>query len=198
MSTDKEKKTNPLLDEDQDETQEETQENQATKDSKSKASKSKPKTKAKAKVEEKVEEVKEEEPEAEAEGEDDPELDVDPEVEAEEEPLKSEEVKSSQSFPQAQSREDIGIEYGKMTKDMKEHLAKQPKVAFLIPLSEGEKNGAFETVQINGYRMVIKKGTMVQIPQQVAEILADHYRISSEAGQDYRIDRDSKVKDALS
>lgn len=171
---------NPLLDEDsnedQEDSEEETQENPET-------------TEAPEAEAEEEEEVSEEAEDVEEEPSKAPKA---------KEPLQSEEVKPTSSFPQAQSQKDIGIEYGKMSQQMKEHLAKQPKVAFLIPLSDGEKNGAYETVQINGYRMVIKKGTMVQIPQQVAEILADHYRISSEAGQEYRMDRDDKTKDALS
>ena len=81
---------------------------------------------------------------------------------------------------------------------MKKALDKQPKVAFLIPLASGEKNGAYETVQINGFRMVIKKGAMVTIPKQVAEILANHYKVNTEAGDDIRIDRDDNIRSALS
>lgn len=99
--------------------------------------------------------------------------------------------------PARASTKDVGISYQKMTEDMKEHLATQQKVHFMIPLGEGEKDGAYETVQINGYKMTIKKGTMVVIPQQVAEILADHYRISSEVGQEWRIDRDNATEKAL-
>lgn len=98
----------------------------------------------------------------------------------------------------AVSQKDVGIEYKKMSNEMKKHLDSQPKVQFLVPLATGEKRGAEETVQINGYRMVIKKGTMVTIPQQVAEILADHYRIQMEAGQEYKISsKGSDVEEAL-
>ena len=44
---------------------------------------------------------------------------------------------------------------------MKENLDRQPKINFLIPLSSGEKEGAYDTVCLNGYRLVIKKGVMV-------------------------------------
>ncbi len=76
-------------------------------------------------------------------------------------------------------------------------LEKQPKVTFMIPLAPGEKPGAYETVSINGYRLTIKKGAMVEIPKQVAEMLADHYAVELNAGKEYRSDRDSHVEEAL-
>jgi hypothetical protein len=76
-------------------------------------------------------------------------------------------------------------------------LAKAPKVWFMVPLSPFEKEGAYEEVYINGYRTTIKKGVMVEIPQPVMEILANKYRIETEAGKDMRIDRDTRTEDAL-
>lgn len=76
-------------------------------------------------------------------------------------------------------------------------LEKQPKVTFMIPLAPGEKPGAYESVTINGYRLTIKKGAMVEIPKQVAEMLADHYAVELNAGKEYRTDRDSHVEEAL-
>lgn len=94
---------------------------------------------------------------------------------------------------------DHGIVYGKRKAEMAEILKKQPKVAFLIPRVEGEDaNLAYETVQINGHRMEIRKGVMVNIPQQVAEILANKYQVQMEAGADKRVDRDESVMDHLS
>lgn len=82
-------------------------------------------------------------------------------------------------------------------KKTQERLAKQPKIRFMIPLQPNEKEGAFETVQINGYRLVIKKNVFVDLPEQVVDILSEHYRISSEVGKEYRTDRDQKTQDAL-
>jgi len=76
-------------------------------------------------------------------------------------------------------------------------LAKKPKVNFIIPLGEFEKPGAYDTVQINGYRLVIKKGVMVEIPLPVAELLANKYKIQLEAGNEAKIDRSADVQDAL-
>lgn len=74
-------------------------------------------------------------------------------------------------------------------------LEKQPKVSFVVPLAEGETEGAFEIVNLNGYQLNIKKGEYVEIPKPIADILAAHYRINMTAGREYRIDR---TKDGLS
>lgn len=81
---------------------------------------------------------------------------------------------------------------------MKETLDKQPKVSFMIPLSEGENEGDYETVCLNGYSMKIKKGEMVELPKQVAEILADSYKIQMTAGSDKLISRSKEAEEALS
>ena len=81
---------------------------------------------------------------------------------------------------------------------MKEVLDKQPKVSFMIPLSEGEEEGAYETICLNGYLMKIKKGEMVELPKQVAEILADSYKIQMTAGSDKLISRSKEAEEALS
>lgn len=74
-------------------------------------------------------------------------------------------------------------------KASKERLAKQPRCDFLIPLSPGEQPGAYDTVQINGYKLTIQKGVMVNIPRQVAEILAEKYAIQTSAGSDMLLNR---------
>ena len=76
-------------------------------------------------------------------------------------------------------------------------LAKAPKVWFMVPLSPFEKEGAYEEVYINGYRTTIKKGVMVEIPQPVMEILANKYKVETEAGKEMRVNRDSRTEDAL-
>ena len=83
-------------------------------------------------------------------------------------------------------------------KDTKAILESSPHVNFIVPLAEGEKPGAFEEPQINGYKMKVPKGTMVNIPIQIANLLAEKYKIAMEAGKESRIDRDSGVEEALS
>ena len=69
-------------------------------------------------------------------------------------------------------------------------------VNFIVPLLEGEIG--VEEVTINGYKLTIKKNVMVSIPVQVANIIAEKYRINMEAGADKRIDRKADVSEALS
>lgn len=59
-------------------------------------------------------------------------------------------------------------------------LMAQPKVRMMVPLDPGEKPGAYRTVIINGYRTDIKKNVMVDLPESIAQLLADAYRITSE------------------
>jgi len=62
----------------------------------------------------------------------------------------------------------------------KEILSREPKVKMMIPLDPGEKAGAYRTVSINGYRFDVRKNTMIDLPQSVAQLIADAYRITSE------------------
>lgn len=86
-------------------------------------------------------------------------------------------------------------------------LLKQPRVRFLIPLEPKEKpgivrevmekgrfkqihvSGAVETPQINGCKWIVPKGVMVDIPEQIADLLAESYRMTTEAGQNLLLDR---------
>jgi len=98
---------------------------------------------------------------------------------------------------------------------MRAKLEAQPKVRFLIPLDPNEKvgvvreieikgrkeyvhiSGAIETVQLNGYKTIIPKGKFVEIPQQVADVLSESYRLTQEAGKEYLVDRDKDVSSVL-
>lgn len=93
-------------------------------------------------------------------------------------------------------RTDVAKWQGKQA-IMKEKLWRQPLVQFMIPLGFGEKRGAFESVILNGYRLNIMKGVMVEIPKQVAEILANSYQMLAEAGKDFELDRSELVKEVL-
>lgn len=75
--------------------------------------------------------------------------------------------------PEGSSVEDMALK-------TKEILSKEPKVRMMIPLDPGEKAGAYRTVSINGYRFDIRKNTMVDLPESVAALLADAYRITSD------------------
>ena len=83
-------------------------------------------------------------------------------------------------------------------KATKKKLDAEEKIHFMVPLAEGEKAGAVHECFINGYRVAVPKGTMVQIPKSIANLLAEHYKVNLEVGAQYRIDNDSKKQDALS
>lgn len=67
---------------------------------------------------------------------------------------------------------------------MKNWLQTQPKVPYAIPLGIGEKKGAFETVQRNGYRLSILKGVIVSLPLPLVEQLMESYNDTMSAGSD--------------
>ena len=56
-------------------------------------------------------------------------------------------------------------------KDMKSKLEKEDKVSIFMPLSSGEKKGAYQSVILNGYPLYIRKGEQVKVPESVAKIL---------------------------
>jgi len=85
--------------------------------------------------------------------------------------------------------EDI-IAQTKYILDNSEHIS------FLVPQLEGETDT--EPVQINGYKLTIKKNEQVSIPVQVAAIIAEKYKINMQAGRNKRTDRASDIADALS
>jgi hypothetical protein len=94
--------------------------------------------------------------------------------------------------------EDDKVRYENRVHRMKKVLQEQPQVQFMIPLGVGEKKGAYDTVQINGYKLTIMKGAMVTVPQQVADLLAAKYEVEMSAGADHRVDTDDAKTDALS
>ena len=80
----------------------------------------------------------------------------------------------------------------------KEFMDKQPKRSYYIPLNFGEKKGAEETVTVNGYKLTIKKGVRVMIPEPMAQDLDRLLGIQDEVALDKRVDMaDKDVLDAL-
>lgn len=68
---------------------------------------------------------------------------------------------------------------------MKRSLEAQPKVTIMIPLLPGEAEGSNETVILNGYRTNIRKGSYVQVPEQVARVIMESQQQTQEAIQNY-------------
>lgn len=66
---------------------------------------------------------------------------------------------------------DKAAPMGSKARAMRDKLAAEPKVRVFIPLASGEKQGVTQSVILNGYPMYIRKGTYVDVPQSVAEVL---------------------------
>lgn len=73
-----------------------------------------------------------------------------------------------------------------LIKENEEHtrrvLNAQKKVDFFVPLEPGEEMGAYDLVSINGVEFKVFKGSSNIIPEAVAKILKDKYRISNNPG----------------
>jgi hypothetical protein len=68
---------------------------------------------------------------------------------------------------------------------MRLQLEKQPKVAIMIPLSQGEVAGSTESVILNGYRLNIRKGEYVHVPEQVARVIMESQQQTAQAIENY-------------
>ena len=68
---------------------------------------------------------------------------------------------------------------------MRLHLEAQPKVAIIIPLTPGEVAGSTESVILNGYRLNIRKGEYVHVPEQVARVIMESQQQTAQAIDNY-------------
>ena len=94
----------------------------------------------------------------------------------------------NQSINVAGVKEDLTRSMTNDAKAVKKKLSVEPKVPYTIPLGFGEKVGAEESVTINGYRIVIKKGVRVMLPMTVVDLLDEYLNIQNAVGLDARID----------
>jgi len=72
----------------------------------------------------------------------------------------------------------------RMTEDSKRTgriINAEPTVRFYFPLGIGEPFGVEQSVKINGYHWLIKKGMSIDLPETVCAVLQD--RINSETGR---------------
>ena len=187
----KDKKANPLLD---DEETTETKPKKATGKAKT------PVKKAPVKETE-DEDVSDEDTDTDEETDtdtDEVEEDADEEVEEDEKPAKTTK-KADEPAPKV----NVANEMLTDIEVTKRALAKQPKVRIFIPLGIGEQRGAasaIETVTINGYRQVFKKGEYHTVAQAVAEQIERHYNTTpenTEAGMRTNLAH-SRVQDGMS
>lgn len=112
-------------------------------------------------------------------------------------PEKKESVKEKEA-PQSVAKSSLPKnevqEYQDRVAQTREKLMNGPKVMFMVPMQPGEKPGAVETVNINGFKLTIQKGVMVEIPVAMAKVLANYLQVEMNAGSDKLIDRDESKK----
>lgn len=84
---------------------------------------------------------------------------------------------------------------------MKKHLESQPKVSIMIPLDPGVPPAIAEKIpfvlNLNGYRMEVKRGVFVQVPEQVAMHIQERLESEGKIGSEYRLDRNADKQEAL-
>lgn len=83
-------------------------------------------------------------------------------------------------------------------KKAQKSLESEEQVKFLVPLSEGEKPGSVHECFVNGYKYTVQKGVMTTVPMSIANLLADHYKITQDVGSKYRVDLNQEKASALS
>jgi len=112
-------------------------------------------------------------------------------------------VEAKKAAPQPQKSEVRNgaaeeADFNKTVSDMKALLDAQLKVRVLVPLESGEKLGEFLPVNINGYRLNVPKGVYVDVPQTVADIIAESFNVYEQnSASAMRADRNDEVSSAL-
>lgn len=86
---------------------------------------------------------------------------------------------------------------GSKAERIKEFLLSQPRVRMLFPRQQGEDKSILQTINLNGYRLDFPKDTYVDVPEPVAEVLADSLKQTNNALARFRIDGDKKKENAL-
>src|SRR3989304_465466 len=80
---------------------------------------------------------------------------------------------------------------------MKEFLLSQARIRMLIPRPQGEKSTITQSVTLNGYRLDFPKDTYVEVPLQVAEVLAESLKQTNFALAQNLIDGNKEKETAL-
>ena len=108
-----------------------------------------------------------------------------------------EEVSESNNQKTGSKTQNIVNEMSSDIAITKAKLAKEPEVHFMIPLVAGESSNAVHDCFINGYKFSVPKGVMTIVPQSVAAMLAESYKVQAEAGKEFRLDLNQDKLDNL-
>lgn len=117
-------------------------------------------------------------------------------------------VDSIEEIESPKEKKMVEKQYLSKARIMRDKLMSQPKVRYLIPCEPKERpgviewrtdkngdkyqvviSGAFETVQLNGFKWFVPKGVFTDVPEQVAEELGASHHLTNEAGKEKSMDR---------
>lgn len=56
----------------------------------------------------------------------------------------------------------------------------EPRIMVIVPLMNGEKNGTYKSVNINGWRVSVRKNTPVELPVSIWELISQNMKASFE------------------
>lgn len=121
---------------------------------------------------------------------------------------KEERVKTLEENETPAEKKMLEKQWRNKAERMKQKLMAQPMIRTILPLQSGEKpgvvewrtnkngekyqvvvSGSYETVQINGFKWIIPKGTPTDVPEQVSKVLDDAYLQTQQAGAGASMDR---------
>ena len=80
---------------------------------------------------------------------------------------------------------------------MKDVLLGQSKVRTMIPRAPKEGKMVFASVNLNGYRLDFPKGTYIDVPKQVADVLNDSVNQTESALDNFQINTTQKEEALL-
>lgn len=100
-----------------------------------------------------------------------------------------------------QSQQNADVALREDAKKMKEALDKQKKVSIMIPFDVGvdpkqAKNIPFH-INLNGYVMDLPRGTYIDVPEQVAQVIKERLESEGKIGGEWRIDANHQKHSAL-
>ena len=102
----------------------------------------------------------------------------------------------------SKSSSDLDKKYQTKAMMTKKALDAQPKVMVFIPFEAGENAAQAAQIKlpvnINGYQFDIPRGTAVNVPQQVAEMIRERLESEGKAGRTSRVDASPERQEALS
>lgn len=118
---------------------------------------------------------------------------------SEEEPVKEPAKNLKKAVEANTGSQSKNVDMGLMSDAQRtKHITDNEKqIMFMVPLAQGENSGATHECFINGQKYVVQKGVMVQLPESVATLLANHFNVTLNAGANMLIDGDKEKEKAL-